>query len=171
VAIGAFAGALATLALALASPLDVFSDRGFLSAHMVQHLLLLLVVPALLLAGLPANVLTASGDLLRGTWWSRRLGNPFTVFVASLGTMWLWHSPRLYEAALHDETIHAVEHLTFLATAVLFWWPVVRGATCPWRLSDPLLILYLFAAAVGSCMLSALLTFSPSVLYSTYANP
>jgi cytochrome c oxidase assembly factor CtaG len=54
---------------------------------------------------------------------------------------------------------------------VLFWWPVVRGPTCPWRLADPLLIIYLFGGAVGSCMLAALLTFTPGVLYSTYANP
>jgi putative membrane protein len=170
-AVAAYVGALVTLVFALASPLDALSDRVFLSAHMVQHLCLLLAVPVLLLAGLPTSVLTSVGDVLRGTWWSRRLGHPFPVFLIALGAMWIWHAPQLYEAALHAEAIHAAEHLSFLATAVLLWWPVVRGSTCPWRLPDPLLIVYLFGAAVGSSMLAALVTFSPGVLYSTYADP
>jgi len=100
----------------------------------------------------------------------RRLMSPLAVFAAALGLLWLWHAPAVYEAALNAEPLHAAEHLSFLVTALLFWWPVLRPASCPWQLPDPLSIVYLFAAAVGSSMLAALITFSSELLYSTYGG-
>lgn len=166
----AFAAGLATLALALATPLDFLADHVSLLAHMLQHLLLLLVAPVLFLAGAPEALLDECGSIARATL-PRPLTHPIAILGLSLGIIWIWHAPALYEAALRAEPLHAGEHLCFLLAALLYWWPLLRPASCPWRLPDPLLIVYLFAAAVGGSMLAALITFSSDLLYPTYASP
>jgi cytochrome c oxidase assembly factor CtaG len=165
-----FGAGLAALAIALASPLDYLADHVSLLAHMTQHLLLLLVVPALLLVGAPESLLDAVGSVVRDRF-PRVLTHPLVILGVSLGALWIWHAPALYEAALRNEPLHAAEHICFLATALLYWWPVLRGRSCPWSLPDPLLIGYLFAAAVTGSMLAALITFSSDLLYPTYAAP
>ncbi len=178
----AFLAGLAALVLALASPLHAYADL-LLTAHMLQHLLLMLIVPPLLLAGAP------SLPLLRGlprrvvkhglgpflAWpalwrWGRRLTHPLTAWLAFVVTSTAWHVPVLYELALHAPGWHAVEHLCFVATALLFWWPVLQ----PWpsRPQGPrwVLLPYLFLADVQNTILAALLTFCERVLYPTYAT-
>ncbi len=164
----AFGAGLLTLALALLSPLDTFADQILFSAHMLQHLLLLLVVPLFLLLGLPDAAFARSlqAPLLRIVL--KLLAPPLPAFLLSLLILWLWHVPTFYEAALRDETLHACEHLCFLASAALFWWPIVRPSTYPWSMPELVQLLYLFGAAVSSTMLAALITFSADVLYPSY---
>ena len=180
--LAAFLAGLAALVLALASPLHAYADL-LLTAHMLQHLLLMLIVPPLLLAGAP------SLPLLRGlprrvvkhglgpflAWpalwrWGRRLMHPLTAWLAFVVTSTAWHVPALYELALRSPGWHAVEHLCFVATALLFWWPVLQ----PWpsRPQGPrwVLLPYLFLADVQNTILAAFLTFCERVLYPTYAT-
>jgi cytochrome c oxidase assembly factor CtaG len=180
--LAAFLAGLAALFLAIASPLHAYADL-LLTAHMLQHLLLMLIVPPLLLAGAPYQ------PLLRGlprrvvkhglgpclAWpalwrWGRRLTHPLTAWLAFVVTSTAWHVPALYELALRAPGWHAVEHLCFVATALLFWWPVLQ----PWP-SRPqgsrwVLIPYLFLADVQNTILAAFLTFCERVLYPTYAT-
>jgi len=133
-----FAGGVATLAIALLSPVDALAETLF-SAHMVQHLLLMLVAAPLLALGeplLPALwALPGERRLAIGRWWRAsprarravRAGcDPLGVWLANLAVLWFWHLPGPYLAALGDERLHALEHLTFLGAAFLFWWVVFQ---------------------------------------------
>lgn len=177
----AFLGGLAMLLVAVASPLDAFAAL-LLQAHMVQHLLLTMVVPPLLLLGapqmpllrgLPAPVARdALGPFLAwpalaraGAW----LVHPIVAWILFVGAGWAWHVPAAYELALRSPGWHAVEHGCFLGAALLFWWPVVQ----PWP-SRPwwprwAMVPYLLLADVQNTMLAGFLVFAERVVYPHYA--
>jgi putative membrane protein len=175
-----FTGALVALGLALLSPLDALSG-ALASAHMVQHLLLLLVAAPLLALSAPSSAILRGSPLaLRRASgrWRRRLGlthgnrgflrHPATVWLVSVGVIWFWHAAAPYDATLDSQFLHVLEHASFLVTAVLFWQVVVgvRGAA---RVSGGLGVLLLFAMAMQSVLLSVLLTFARTPWYSGYA--
>jgi cytochrome c oxidase assembly factor CtaG len=176
----AFQTGLLTLFLALASPLHELSEL-LLQFHMIQHLLLMMVAPPLLLLGapilpllrgLPRPVLRHGVGPLFASTALQRLGHFLTHPVVCLAAFTVsnvaWHLPVLYELALGSEFWHYVQHLCFLGTGLLFWWPVIQ----PWpsRLRWPrwAMIPYLLFADVQNTALSAFLIFSERVLYPTY---
>jgi cytochrome c oxidase assembly factor CtaG len=173
-----FAGGLLSLALALLSPVVWLSTILF-SMHMTQHEILMLVAAPLLVFGQPLfAMLWALPRGGRESWgrWSQRpfvarswqaLTGPLTVFLMHAFALWIWHTPRLYEAALHSEAIHAVEHLCFVLTAALFWWAMIHGRYG--RIGYGIAVLYIFLTAIHSSVLGALMTISPGVLYTDYA--
>jgi cytochrome c oxidase assembly factor CtaG len=176
----AFLAGLACLCIAIASPLDEAADTR-LSAHMMQHILLLTVAPALLLLGDPLlPLLRGLPDSLRRSlvapllhWRSLRdaahaLAHPLAALLISSVIFWSWHLPALYQLALRVPAVHVVEHASFVAGGLLFWYPVVQ----PWP-SRPewprgAIIPYLLAADVQNTVLAAVLTFSDRVLYPFY---
>ena len=175
-----FTAALVVLGLALLSPLDALSS-ALASAHMVQHLLLLLVAAPLLVLSAPSSTILRGSPLAvrRAIGpWRRRLGlthgnlaglrHPAAVWLVSVGVVWFWHAAAPYDAALDSEPLHVLEHASFLVTAVLFWQVVVgvRGAA---RVSNGLGVLLVFAMAMQSVFLSVLLTFARTPWYSGYA--
>lgn len=154
--------------LALETPLDDLGDRYLQSAHMVQHMLLMAVAPPLLLLGLEAPMVAR---LLRLPGL-RALTEPVPAQVIYAAVMVLWHIPRLYDLALSQPLLHVVEHLSFLAAGVIFWWPV-HGATsswASWRLSDPQRIVYLFLGTFPMMGVSLPLQFSRALFYHFYAD-
>ena len=174
---------LALLWVAIASPLDAFSGL-LLSAHMIQHLLLLSVAPPLILLGAPFL------PLLRGlprkfardgvgpflTWPALQrvasaLTHPVCCWMVMTATLFVWHAPPVYDLALRSPGWHKAEHACFVAASLLFWWPVVRPF--PSRPRWPLwsVPIYLLAADLSNTILSAILTFSDHVLYSPYLEP
>jgi cytochrome c oxidase assembly factor CtaG len=178
--LAAFLSGLACLAIAIASPLDEAAEE-LLSAHMVQHILLLTVAPALLLLGDPLL------PLLRGLpYFLRRslvapllhlrslrvaahtLVHPLTALLLSSIIFLSWHLPALFQLALRMPAVHLVEHVSFLAAGFVFWYPVVQ----PWpsrpRWPSGAMIPYLLAADVQNTVLAAVLTFSDRVLYPFY---
>jgi putative membrane protein len=180
--LASFLGGLTILWLAIGSPMDGLSD-ALLSAHMVEHLLLMSVVPPLLLVGLPVV------PLLRGTpvVLRRIIVNPLlrssavrqiVHFVALPLVAWLamnltllgWHIPAAYDFALEHENWHAVEHICFLGTSLLFWWCILR----PWPASAQKqrwsILIYLLAADVVNTMLSAFLAFCGRPVYGFYLD-
>ena len=148
---------------------------------MIQHLLLMMVVPPLLLLGapllpllrgLPRPVLQGLGPFFASTVLQRLghfLTHPLVGLLAFTVSNVAWHVPSLYELALRSEFWHDVQHVFFLSTGLLFWWPVVQ----PWpsRLRWPrwTMIPYLLFADIQNTALSAFLIFSERVLYPTYA--
>jgi putative membrane protein len=162
------AGVLATL-FALVSPLDVLGDTYLFSAHMVQHLLLIQVTPPLLLLGTPAWLAKKITDWPVAGRVERILGRPWVAWLLGMGTMWVWHLPALYNATLADEGIHIVEHLSFLVTSTIFWWPVL-SPVMEKRLSPPATLLYLVAAIVASDMLGSILSYTAPGVYN-YLHP
>ncbi len=158
------------LLVSLVSPIDTLSHHYLFSAHMLQHLLLVLVVPPLLLLGLPAQ---AMKRLLRrplAARCERMLRRAVIAWGLATGAMWIWHLPSLYGAALAYDGVHIVQHLCFLVTATIFWWPLL--APLPeWRFPAPVAIVYLFATMAAASVLGIVLTFAAPGLYPAYLNP
>lgn len=166
------------LAVALLSPLDALGGVLF-SAHMAQHELLMLgAAPLLVYArpftwialGLPRGVGRVARPLVRppvvrAVW--RRVTTPFTAWVLHGLVIWVWHTPALFEATLTSELIHILQHTSFFASAVLFWWAVFQRAR-PER-HYGMAFLYVFGTAVHTTVLGALLVISGTVWYPAYA--
>lgn len=165
-----FLAGILVLLLALESPLDVLGDTYLFSAHMLQHLLLELVIPPLLILGIPASLAGRVMDHPLAGRAGRVLGQPVAAWILGIGTLWAWHAPALYNAALENENIHIVQHLCFLVTATIFWWPVATPAR-ERRLPPPVAVFYLMAAGMASTLLGILLAFAPRILYPAYLHP
>lgn len=184
--LASFLAGLGVLWLAIGSPMDGFAD-ALLSAHMVEHLLLMSAVPPLLLWGMPVV------PLLRGLPASPRrfvlapilrisllrrfvrwLVTPVVAWLAMNLTFLAWHIPAAYDFALEHEIWHGVEHLCFLASSMLFWWCILR----PWPASQQRrtwgILVYLVSADIVNTLLSATLAFCGRPVYAYYldhANP
>jgi len=163
-----FVSGMVLLFLALASPLDELGDEYLFSAHMLQHLVLTMIGPPMLLLGTPGWLIE---PLLRRRAVLRIgkvLTYPAVAFLLFNVNFWLWHAPSLYNATLSDENVHILEHLLFLITATIYWWPVFSPVeeVLP-RLSLGGQILYIFLGGMPSVALGAGLTFLPP-LYAPY---
>ncbi|HET6579907.1 MAG TPA: cytochrome c oxidase assembly protein [Gemmatimonadales bacterium] len=171
-----YAGGLAALALALVSPLDAFAEAVFWG-HMVQHLVLILVAAPLLALGAPLVpllwLLDPAARRRLGAWWNRQkvipalaalLTTPLVAWGLHVLAIWAWHLPAAYQAALRDERVHALEHLSFLGTALLFWWVVLQPAGRR-RMSYGMGLLYVVTAGMQGGLLGALLTFAGTPFY------
>jgi cytochrome c oxidase assembly factor CtaG len=163
-----FISGMLLIFLALASPLDELGDEYLFSAHMLQHLVLTMIGPPMLLLGTPGWLIE---PLLRRRTVLRigkALTYPAVAFLLFNVNFWLWHAPSLYNATLSDENLHIFEHLLFLITATLYWWPVFSPVEegLP-RLSLGGQILYIFLGGMPSVALGAGLTFLPP-LYAPY---
>lgn len=173
-----FALALATLVGALASPLDAASDRLF-SAHMVQHELLMLIAAPLLALARPLSVyvwaLPASTRLALVEWLRRPrcarvlhvLGAPLLAVLVHGGVRWLWHIPALFEACLHDEALHGVQHATFFLSALWFWWSLLQGGYG--KLGYGASVLFVFVTALHGGALGVLISLARQPLYPSHA--
>jgi cytochrome c oxidase assembly factor CtaG len=181
-AAGAFLAGLASLAVALLGPPDYFAAVSF-AAHMVQHLLLTLVGPPLLLLGRPLQLLLQrlgpryNRPLLLPTLGRARvrrllaaLTHPLTVLLLFNGSLLLWHHPALYQAALRDQALHELEHASFFWTALLFWWVLIDPLPRRHRLSPTATLLVLFASWMLGDLLGATLTLAREPLYPLYAE-
>jgi putative membrane protein len=165
------------LVAALTGPIDASVDTSF-SMHMIQHLMLTMVAAPLLLLGAPLTLAFAA--LPKGARRplasvvhsrpARWLANPLVAWSAFFTVMWAAHFTGLYEASLRSAPIHAVEHLLFLFTALVFWAPIVRADPSPSPLSYPARILYLFVAMPAMALLGLALVSARQVLYATYAQ-
>lgn len=171
-------GGLAVLLVALASPIAVY-DTTLFADHMVQHLLLTMLAAPLLALGAPITLLlrVSSRDVRRRYLLPvlhsravRVVSFPVVAWVLFAGVMFGTHFSSLYEATLHDELLHVLEHGLFLGAALLFWWPVVGADPSPWRLPHPARILYLFLAMPWNSFLGLAIFSAPVVLYPHYAT-
>jgi cytochrome c oxidase assembly factor CtaG len=177
-----FMAGLDLIFVALVSPLDAWAGRSLLG-HMAQHLILMIVAPPLiwlgaplapLLRGLPrplAQILTVSVI----TWpplrrLSGALTHPAVGWGAFVVATWAWHVPAMYELALRSDAWHHVEHVCFLLTALLFWWPVVQPWPSRSRWPRWAMVPYLLLAEVQGTVLAAFFTFAGRPLYRTYAD-
>src|SRR5580704_11118117 len=150
-----FAAALVLFFLTLASPLNALAVGCLFSAHMLQHLLLLLVVPLLLLLGLPESRETHA-DIRP----SRFRLHPLLAWFAGLSAMWVWHEPSLCDAAARNPSIRAVQLISLLVLGAFFWWPIF-GPQRECRLAPLTAVVYLFTACIGCSLLGILITFAP----------
>lgn len=173
----------AAIGAALLSPIDALASAS-LSMHMVQHLLLLMVSPLLLLLGNPfayclwgvprklrhgIGRLFVRRSVFRSVIWGLTL-MPVTwpLYVLNL---WAWHSPALYQMALREPGVHDAEHILFFLTAILFWWPIVNPSPrLHGEISYGYRIIYLIAATLQNTLLGMAISIPERVLYPFYAT-
>ena len=165
-----FYAGLVTIFLSLNGPLHDLSDEYLFSAHMVQHLILTLVVPPLLIAGTP-------GEMLRpalGVGWvnslARTITRPLFCFAIFNITIAAWHLPPLYNAAMAHHWLHIIQHLTFMIVAVLMWWPLMSPLPELPRLSYPAQLLYCFLLGIPMSIVAISITYARDNLYPAYAS-
>ena len=169
----AFGAGLATLMVALVSPLDGMSEQLF-SAHMVQHLLLVAIAAPLIALGGPLLPLAWAWPRAArlGHGWARRgqmlASLPVAFGVHSLA-LWLWHTPVLYEGALRDDLLHATEHLALLGTGLLFWSTAGAGLTRGGR-GLGASVLYVFGIGAQCTGLGALIALANRPWYPLYGE-
>jgi cytochrome c oxidase assembly factor CtaG len=168
----------AALVLALVSPLHTMGEVLF-TAHMLQHEILMLVAAPLLVLSRPlvtfvwalpfewrrATGQWAKRDPVRHSW--AFLTDPFTAWWIHAIAIWTWHAPFLFDLTLKSDLVHTAQHISFFFSALLFWWALFYAEG---RRSYGAAVLYLFTTAVHTSILGALLTFSPRLWYSAYAN-
>lgn len=177
----AFSAGIALVAAALISPLDAISE-SLASVHMVQHMLLTLLAAPLIAWSRPLEAMLRSSPRsarkIVGRWRRQTgltpartdlLRHPVLAFAAHAGTLWFWHAALFYEAALTHLPIHALQHVTFLFTAVWMWSTVLGGMWSP-RVSLGTGILALFGTSLQGVLLSAMLTFAVSPWYEPYRS-
>ena len=166
----AFGASLFVLLAALNGPLHDLSDQYLFSAHMVQHLILTLLFPPLFLYGLPAD----SVRRVLGPAWLRRVSARLVRPVAAAAIFTvpiaLWHLPLFYEAAMRDHRLHVAQHLVFLVTSVVMWWPILSPVPELPRASYPAQLLYLFLLGIPMSIVGAIITLADTPLYPFYVE-
>ena len=180
--LASFLSGLACLWLSIGSPLDAFADI-LLSAHMVEHLILMSLVPPLILVGLPVVPLLRglprlvrkylAGPMIRFTplrLLVHGLTKPVVAWLAMNLSFLLWHIPAAYDFALEHEGWHDIEHMCFLFGSTLFWWCVLRPWPAATRSHSWTILLYLVSADAVNSILSAFLAFCGRTVYPFYVN-
>jgi len=174
-----FAAGWLVLALSLLSPMHALGGVLF-SAHMAQHELLMTVATPLLVLGRPLIpfvwALSPKWRRVTGRWSAARwfavpweaLTHPVTAFLLHAAAIWVWHLPSLYDATVSSEVMHAAQHASFVVTALLFWWVVLRPS--PARGGTAAAIALLFGTVMHTGALGAVLTLSSRVLYTVYTS-
>jgi putative membrane protein len=175
--ITSFIAGIAALALTLLSPLHRLGSELF-SAHMTQHELLMLVAAPLLIMGQPGTPMLwafpvsfriklgkAVKQPVIGRAW-KTVSSPFSAWIIHGISVWFWHVPVLYQATLESELVHATQHITFLGTALLFWWTLLHGRGE--RMTYGAAVVYVFTTAVHTSVLGALLTCTSKLWYPAY---
>lgn len=172
-----FAGGWLALFIALISPLHAWG-RVLFSAHMSQHEVLMLVAAPLLVLGrpivvflwaFPVNLSRRIGNIGKVAWVQRTwrlLTIPLVAWLVHAVALWIWHVPVLFDAVLQKEWAHTLQHLSFLISALLFWWALIHGPQG--ALGYGAAVLYLFTTSIHSGALGALITLAGSVWYPSY---
>jgi putative membrane protein len=180
---GSFVVGLLFIWIATASPLATL-DHDMLTAHMVQHLLLMTLAPPLIWLGMPRRPVAhdlprqfshASGRPLRPEpmWqFASVVTHPALCWFAAAGTLVVWHVPSVFMLGLQSQVWHEAEQASFLVAGLLFWWPVVRPSASTSKWPEASMLLYLFLATLPCDILSGFLVFCDRVIYPVFlSNP
>jgi putative membrane protein len=163
-------GGLICLFVALVSPLDVLGEQ-MASFHMIQHLLVADLAPILLTLALTKHILRPATRRIH--WLERKagpFGHPAFGVVAYVGAMWLWHVPYFYDAALAHSGVHVLEHLSFAAAGLLYWWHLLSPIRSRLRLGGMGPVLYMASTKLLVGLLGIVLAFSPELIYVAYGS-
>jgi cytochrome c oxidase assembly factor CtaG len=166
--LAAWCGGIATLFVALISPVDRLGEQ-LASMHMVQHLLIADVAAILFTLGLTRHILRpATRRIHRIERAAGPLASPWFGVVAYVGVMWVWHIPAMYDAALEHSWVHTAEHLTFAAAGLLYWWHLLSPIRSRLRLTGMAPVAYMAVTKLLVGLLGVVLAFSPELLYDAY---
>ena len=162
-----YGAGLGLLFFVLASPVDALGEKQFLFMHMIQHIVIGDLAPLLMVAGLTGPILR---PLLALPYVGRLrvLGHPLIALPLWAFNLYIWHLPALYEAALHHDAIHALEHTLFFACGALFWAAVLEPLPGPAWFGSGAKLLYIVVARVVGMVLANVMLWSSGGFYSTY---
>jgi cytochrome c oxidase assembly factor CtaG len=180
-----FYAGLATIVISLEGPIDTYAAKLFW-VHMIQHVLLLTVAAPLIVLGAPWNSVwrplplgfrrSVAGTVAKARWTAplrvigHALGSPTGAFLAFAIDLTVWHIPGAYDLTLRHLWIHALEHTTFMLVGILLWAQVLESPPLPTRLRHEQRVYYMVGAAAVGWLLSLVLAFAPSPLYSVYTH-
>jgi cytochrome c oxidase assembly factor CtaG len=159
-----FLAALMLLGLAFPAPAAAWAGDYYFSVRMGQHLLLQLVIPPLILLGLPALIPASLDERTTSRPFDWMLKRPVITWLVGSGGMWAWHAPLLCNAAVRDPATHLFQAGSLLLIGTAFWWPIV-GPAMTQRLSPLAGIVYLFTACLGCTIMGIIIAFAPPGLY------
>jgi cytochrome c oxidase assembly factor CtaG len=165
-----FTGGLAAILAALVSPIDRLGEQLMLM-HMVQHILLLDIAPILLILGLTKVLLRPATRRLTAV--EKRAGylaHPAFAVLAYAGFMWLWHIPAMYDLALRNSPIHALEHVCFAVAGTLYWWHLLSPIRGRMRLGGMGPVMYMVSTKLLVGLLGLVLAFAPNAIYPFYEH-
>ncbi len=174
----AFGLGMGAIAIALLSGIDAY-DTALFSVHMVQHVLLTLVAAPLIALAAPITLLLRVADPGTRRRWilpvlharvTRMLTFPVVAWLAFAVVMWVSHFSALFDAALEDTLVHDLEHVLFLGSALLFWWPAVAQDPAPWRMTHPVRAMYVFLQLPQNTFLAVVLLGATNALYPHYVT-
>ena len=169
--LAAWTGGVLTLFVALISPVDHLGEQ-LASMHMVQHLLIADIAAILLTLGLTRHILRpATRRIHRIERAAGPFASPWFGVVAYVGVMWVWHVPALYDASLENSFVHTLEHLSFAAAGLLYWWHLLSPIRSRLRLGGMGPIAYMASTKLLVGLLGILLAFAPDLLYDSYDLP
>ena len=168
--VASFAVAMAVMFLALQGPLHELSDYFLFSAHMVQHLVLILVMPPFLLYAVPDWMLRPAVKVPAVGRAARFLTFPLVAFALNNVIFAAWHFPGPYDLMMRDHAVHITMHTMIMVTGTIMWWPVMSPLPELPRIAPPLQMVYLFVLGIPMMMTAALITFSQDELYRWYVE-
>ena len=167
--VASFCAGLLVLLFALNGPMHDLSDYYLFSAHMVQHLLLTLLLPPLLIAGTPGWLLTPVLRVPAVRAVARVLTNPVVAALLYSVTIAVWHLAPFYDLMMRSHDVHIATHLMFIVAATILWWPVMSPVPELPRLGYGMGMLYLFLVGIPMQIVAAMITLSDDVLYPWYS--
>ncbi len=165
-----FFSALFVIFGSLNGPIHDLSDNYLFSGHMVQHLLLTMLMPPLMLAGVPGWMLRPLLRFAAIRAIATRITRPLACFLIFNTVIAGWHVPALYNAAMESHDIHILEHLMFMAAAVLMWWPLASQLPELPRLAYPGQMLYSFLMIIPMSVIAVYIVMADTILYPYYAS-
>ena len=165
----AYLGGVGIIFFSLNGPLHALSDAYLFAAHMVQDMLLMLIMPPLLILGVPPWLISKALERPAMLKAGRMLTHPGVAFAAYNVVFIGWHLPPMYNAVLANHDVHILQHLMFISVATMMWWAVVNPVPELERIpTGPLLMMYVFAFGIPSTAVSAFITLSDEMLYPWY---
>lgn len=168
--VASFSVALAMMLVSLQGPLHELSDYYLFSAHMVQHLVLILAMPPFLLGGIPGWMLRPALKVKPVRVLARAITLPLIAFSLNNVIFLAWHFPGPYDLMMREHNIHITMHLMIMVTGTIMWWPVMSPLKELPRIAAPLQMVYLFLVGIPMMISAALITFSGTALYQWYVQ-
>lgn len=165
-----FSLGLWTIYLSEGTPLHLISETYLFSAHMIQHILLTLVMPPLILLGTPDWFLRPLYNWTPTRWIMKVLVHPVVALLAFNLIYSFWHMPIAYQATLYFHWFHGVQHIILVFTALMMWWPICSPLPELPRLSDGAQMFFIFLVGVSQIAVFGIITFAESIMYQFYAR-
>ena len=168
--VAAFSAAMAMMFLSLQGPLHELSDYWLFSAHMVQHLVLILAMPPFLLYGTPDWMLRPVMRVRPLAAVARLLTLPLVAYALNNVIFLAWHFPAPYDLMMRNHDVHVAMHLMIMVTGTIMWWPVFSPLPELPRIAPPLQMVYLFLAGIPMMISAALITMADTAMYQWYVE-